>query len=235
MRFILLTSIAFALAGCATRQYASDNSVTQLESLSTVPVANGAELFEAAIPYRIGPLDKLRYSVLGIEDMTGEVQVDTGGRISMPLVGSLLVLGRTPQEVEAQAVAALRRNYVRQPVVTINMLEINSQTVTVDGSVREPGVYPLQADMTLLRAIASAKGLSEFGREQNVMVFRAIDGKRYAALYNLEAIRQGAYRDPQLYSGDIVVVDESRSKRVFRDLLTAAPGVLSPLVLLFTR
>ena len=235
MRLISAAAIVMTLAGCASRQYGSDNSVTRVESLSGVPVPNGAAVFETVVPYRFGPLDKLRYSVLGIEGMTGEVQVDTGGRISMPLIGSLLVLGRTPQEVEADATAALRRNYVRQPVVTINVLEINSQTVTVDGSVREPGIYPLQADMTLLRAIASAKGLTDFGREQNVMVLRAVEGKRYAALYNLEAIRQGAYRDPQLYSGDIVVVDESRSKRVFRDVLTAAPAVLSPLVLLLTR
>jgi polysaccharide export outer membrane protein len=224
-----------ALASCAAPHYASDGSVSRVSDLASVPTSVSVTAFEAPRPFRFGPLDKLSYDVFGLENFKDEVQVDSSGRISIPLAGSIVAAGLTPVEIADRIARGLRAGGVRQPEVSVNATEINSQTVTVEGSVTQPGIYPIQPDMTLQRVIASARGVSEFASTKDVMIFRQIDGQRYAALYNLEAIRQGAYGDPRIYSEDIVVVSASRSKRLFRDLALAAPGILTPLVVLTTR
>jgi polysaccharide export outer membrane protein len=231
-----VSALVFAgLSACAAPKYANDGSVARVNDLASVGEPTSVGTFEAARPFRFGPLDKMTYTVFGLEDFKGEIQIDSGGRISIPLAGSIVAAGLTPVEVGDRIASGLRTGGVRNPVVSVNATEINSQTVTVEGSVTQPGIYPIQPDMTLQRAIASARGLTEFGSTRNVVIFREVDGRRYAALYNLQAIRQGAYGDPRIYANDIVAVDESRSKRLFRDAVQAAPGILAPLVVLATR
>src|SRR3546814_12026329 len=90
--------------------------------------------------------------------------------------------------------------YVRNPQVTVNIKSSVSQVVTVDGEVKEPGLYPVTNQMTLMRVIASAKGLSEFAKQEQVVILRTVDNQRMAGLYDISAIRLGAYADPQIGS-----------------------------------
>lgn len=184
----------------------------------------------------IGPLDKIIVDVLGITELSQrEIQVDAGGHISFPLIGSVDVAGKTPVEVAAIIRTRLREQYIRDPQVTVNLRETVSQIVTVDGEVREPGSYPIIGRMTLLRAIATAKGTTEFARQSRVLVFRTVDGQRLAGLYDLKSIRQGVYRDPEIYMNDIVVVGDNAARRLLRDALGIFPVVSTPIILLLTR
>jgi len=63
-----------------------------------------------------------------------------------------------------------------------------------------------------------------------VVVFRTVDNQRYAALYDLKAIRRGVYADPDIYPNDIVMVGVDRGRRLFRDLLAIIPLITTPLV-----
>lgn len=235
MRTVLAALLVTPLMGCAHQTYVSDGRVTAVSELPAPSGVVDPSLFQSGVPFRIGPLDRLTYEVFGVQDFKGEVQVDMSGRVALPLTGPITAAGLTPNEFTDRVVQNLRQAGMRHPDVAINVKEVNSQTVTVEGSVTQPGTYPMMPDMTLLRSIASARGLSDYASEKQVMIFRTIDGKHYAAIYNLDAIRQGAYADPQIYSGDIVVVDESRSKRLLHDIGVAAPGILGPLVILLTR
>ena len=161
------------------------------------------------------------------------MQVDAGGRIAMPLAGTIDAGGKTASELARDIEAALRGRYVRDPQVTVNIRSSVSQVVTVDGEVVEPGLYPVTNQMTLLRAIASAKGLSEFAREEEVVILRTVEGRRMAGLYSMEAIRRGTYDDPPIYANDVVVVGDSPQRRLFRDLVSVAPLLASPLVAIF--
>jgi polysaccharide export outer membrane protein len=107
--------------------------------------------------------------------------------------------------------------------------------VTVDGQVNEPGLYPVVGRMTLMRAVATAKGVSEFAKMDDVVVFRTVNGQKMAALYNLKAIRRGNYDDPEIYANDIVVVSESSARRLFKDALQVLPAIATPLVVLLTQ
>ena len=83
---------------------------------------------------------------------------------------------------------------------------------------------------TLLRAIANARGTTEFARQQNVLIFREAEGQQLVGLYNLQAIRRGLYADPEIFPNDVVVVDEDRARRLFRDIIGLAPVLTAPLI-----
>jgi polysaccharide export outer membrane protein len=98
--------------------------------------------------------------------------------------------------------------------------------------VKQPGLFPIVGRMTLMRAIARAQGVTEFARENHVVVFRRVNDQNMAALYDLRAIRQGLYADPEIYANDIVLVGESHARRVFHDFLQASGFLAAPLVTL---
>jgi polysaccharide biosynthesis/export protein len=188
------------------------------------------DLTAAYRPALIGPLDTIEVDVFNVPDLSREIQVDASGRIAMPLAGTIDARGKTASELARAIEDALRGRYVRNPEVTVNIKSSVSQVVTVDGEVVEPGLYPVTNQMTLMRVIASAKGLSEFARQQKVVILRTVGDHRMAGLYDLGAIRRGAYDDPPIYANDVVIVGDSPARRMFRDVASVAPLLASPLV-----
>lgn len=184
--------------------------------------------------YRVGPSDRLAISVYGVPDLSQTLQVDSSGRIAVPLAGALEVAGRTPEEISRDITQRLS-TYVRDPQVSVNIEQSVGQVITLDGQVTEPGLYPVVGRMTLMRAIAAAKGASEFARLQDVVIFRTVGDQRMAALYNLAAIRRGTYPDPDVFAGDVIVVGDSPGRRLFRDILQASPLFVAPIVALLQR
>lgn len=218
--------------GRGNHSVASSHGV-QVAKNGELPPPERADLVEQNRPYLIGPFDKLIIDVFGIEDLSKkEVQTDAGGRISFPLAGIVEAAGKTPAEVEEILEERLRGRFVRDPQVTVNLKETVSQVVTVDGQVKEPGLYPVIGRMTLMRAVATAKGSAEFAKLDDVVIFRTVGGQKMAALYNLKAIRRGYYDDPEVFANDVVVVGDSAGRRLFKDALQIAPLLTTPLILL---
>lgn len=233
-KLYLLVATAF-LCSCANREpIASSARLTVVEGSTTLPAPVRADLVAPDRPALIGPLDTIEVSVFGVPELSREMQVDASGRVSMPLVGILDAGGLTAGEL-ADSIARSLRGYVRNPDVTVNIKSLVSQVVAIDGQVIEPGLYPVTNQMTLLRAVASAKGLTEFAREDDVVILRTVQGQRMAGLYNIQAIRRGLYDDPPIYANDLVVVGDSPQRRLFRDFLAAAPFLASPLVAILDK
>ena len=230
---ILMVVGSVALASCGTPQLGGINGASDLTvvAMDALPEPTRRDLIEQNRPYLIGPFDKLIIDVFGIAALSKqEVQTDAGGRISFPLAGIIEAAGKTPGEIEEEIESRLRIKYVRDPQVTVNLQETVSQVVTVDGQVREPGLYPVIGKMTLMRAVAVAKGTSEFAKLDDVVVFRTVNGQKMAALYNLKSIRRGYYNDPEIFANDVVVVGDSQARRLFKDALQVAPTLLTPLI-----
>ncbi|WFL78727.1 polysaccharide export protein [Altererythrobacter arenosus] len=224
---------ALLLSACASSSVniggAPGLQVVEGEAL---PEPTIADLSANERPYRVGPFDVLNIDVFGSEELSKkEVQVDASGRITFPLIGTLEVAGKTPGEVGELMADRFRGRLIRDPQITVNLKEIVSQTVTISGEVKKAGVYPIVGRMTLLTAIASAEGWTEFSKKGEVVVLRTVGGKDYAALYDVRAIEKGQYSDPDIHARDIVVVGNSNSRRIFRDFLAATP-LLAPVVLL---
>jgi polysaccharide export outer membrane protein len=218
-----------AAVGCSAPRMI-DTGAVGIVSPSELPQPARQDLSGGERVHLVGPFDRLSVEVYGIAELTRTVQVDAGGQISLPLAGVIDAGGKTPTEIAALVEGRLRTAYVRNPRVTISVLETVSQVVTVDGEVRTPGLYPVAGRMTLMRAIARAQGTTEFAAANRVVLFRRVNDRPMAALYDLRAIRLGAYEDPEVFPNDVVVVGESQARRIFPQILQAATLLLTPLV-----
>ena len=227
---------ALILSACAGREpLQSTPRLTVVQGETTLPAPDRRDLTASDRPSLIGPLDTIQVDVFNVPELSREMQVDASGRISMPLIGTIDARGKTASELANAVEAALRDRYVRNPDVTVNIRSSVSQVVTIDGQVVEPGLYPVTNQMTLLRAVASAKGLGEFAKQDDVVILRTVDGRKMAGLYNIDAIRRGAYDDPPIYANDVVVVGDSPQRRLFRDFVSLAPLLAAPLIAVFQR
>lgn len=218
------------LAACATGRFGGSDEATVLDR-KDLPPPTQFDMAAASRPYLIGPFDKLNIDVFGVPDLQKEVQADASGQFSFPLIGIVEASGRTPASIETEVERRLSR-FVKDPQVNVNLVETVSQVITVEGEVDKPGLYPVLGNMTLVRAVATAGGVGEYANLGNVVVFRNVNGKRYAALYNLKAIRRGNYPDPDIYPNDVIIVSESTAKRLFRSFLQIAPLMSTPLIIL---
>lgn len=182
--------------------------------------------------YQIAPLDTLKINVFQVPDLSGEYSVDLTGNIAMPLVGNVRAVDKTTVQLQQELESKLEVAYLKNPDVTVGITKSNGSNVTVDGSVRSPGVFPVPGRITLIQAIALARGLDQAANERRVAIFRQIGGQRMAAAFDLKMIREGEAEDPVVYRGDIIVVDGSATKQAFRDVLQAVPiiGVFNPVL-----
>lgn len=221
------------LSACAHREkLVSTPSLTVVQNMEGLPAPSRADLVAADRPSLVGPLDTINVDVFGLPDFSRELQVDASGRIQMPLIGTVDARGKTAEELARAIAAALSARYVRDPQVSVNIKNSVSQVVTVDGQVTEPGLYPVTNQMTLMRAIASAKGLAEYAKLDDVVILRTVGAQRMAGLYNIGQIRRGAYADPPIYANDVIVVGDSPGRRLFRDFISLTPLLSAPLIAL---
>lgn len=173
--------------------------------------------------YRIAPMDTLSIRIFGMPDLTGDYQVDLRGNVGMPLIGEVAALDMTPAELDTVLTKKYSEKYLENPDITVGIKEATGHNVTVDGSVRKPGTYPVVGPMTLMQAVALAEGIDDMANAHRVAIFRTIDGKRQAAAFDLLSIRHGEVPDPEVYSGDIVIVDGSRVKEAQKKFFQSIP------------
>jgi len=227
-RAVLAAVVITMLAGCA-----GNNRLTPRPELNAVqqgelPAPTGRDA-AAQRPFVLGPLDKIDVAVFGVTELTKVVQIDGEGQVVLPLIGAVAAAGRTPAELAADIASRLRGRYVRNPDVSVT-LDTSGQTITVDGAVTRPGMYPVLNRMSLMRAVASGGGLTDFADTNYVVIFREVDGKKYAGLYDLRAIRQGAYDDPRVYANDVVVVGDTPARRLFQTVIQLGGLLVGPLI-----
>ncbi len=214
--------LAVMLLGCAssggTRQVASG------KSLPAPDTTNAAGAYEGANDYRLGAQDLIEVSVFGVEDLSKTVRVNSNGQISLPLVGAVMAGGRTIPELETELAKRYADGFLQRPQVTVFVKEFSSQRITMEGAVKNPGIYPLTGKISLLQAVAVAGGLDPLADLNGLVLFRMIEGKKMAAAYSMRDLRSGRIEDPQLYGDDIIVVEQSGSKTAMRRFLEALPA-----------
>lgn len=222
-RFVLVMLLAWAallVVGCAPKR---GGDIPYHPAAAAFGEPDSPALSVLETNYRISPLDKLKINVFQVEELSGEYDVDLTGHVSMPLVGSVRAVDLSVEQLDDSLTRKLGEKYLNSPDVSVSILKSSTRQVTVDGSVREPGMFPVNGRLTLIQAIAMAKGTDEFANPRRVAVFRQIEGQRTAAAFDLTDIRRGKIEDPRIYAGDIVVVDGSRVKQIQREILQTVP------------
>jgi len=157
--------------------------------------------------YTIGPQDVLDISVWKEPELTRTVPVRPDGKISMPLLNDVQAAGLTPSQLAAQITTSLKK-YVTEPQVTVIVTAINSQRVFIIGEVLRAGAYPLLPGMTVLQALSSAGGFTQFAALGKIYVLRNENGKQAKYPFNYKAAINGKQVDQNfsLKAGDTIVV-----------------------------
>lgn len=207
-----------ALAGCA----GSRGGPVPYE----VPNFGAPDIPVAAVDtddYHLGATDVIGVTVYGVSEFTGDYTVDALGRIQLPLVGDVSVQGQTSDQVAVLLKQKLETTYLRNPQVQVVVKSAQSQRVTVDGSVTQPGIYPVAGDTTLMQTIALARGVTTDANTRRVVIFRRLNGQRSAAAFDLTDIRRGKQPDPQVFGNDIIVVDGNKASANFKTFISTVP------------
>jgi polysaccharide biosynthesis/export protein len=215
---VVLSFIASALlAGCADTR---GGSISYDRPLAA-PDETKFQTLES--DYKIAPMDKLAIKVFKAEDLSGDYDVDLAGNISLPLIGEVKAANLTTVQLHDELTQKLGAKYLEHPDVSVAIKASTAHVVTVDGAVKEGGTFPVGGPISLIQAVAMAKGTTEDANSRRVAVFRTIGGQRQAAAFDLTSIRRGEAADPQIYPGDIIVVDGSSVKAREKQILQTIP------------
>jgi polysaccharide export outer membrane protein len=157
--------------------------------------------------YVIGPQDVLDISVWKETELTQTVPVRPDGKISMPLLNDVQAAGLTPVQLKAQITEGLKK-FLANPEVTVIVTQINSQRVFIMGEVTHAGAYPLLPQMTILQALSSAGGFTQFANLKKIYMFRMENGKQVNYPFNYRDVIHGknTNQNVELKAGDTIVV-----------------------------
>jgi polysaccharide export outer membrane protein len=183
--------------------------------------------------YQIGPRDVLMVSVFNEPGLSfEELPVSSGGTIAMPLIGTLPASGKTAAQLAADINEKLNARFLRDARTAVSVTTAINYTVTVDGAVTKPGIYDIPGRLMLSQSLAIAGGGSQFARMNEIIVFRDINGQRYAARFDMNDIRAGRAPDFALKQRDTVVVGFNAAAALFRDIVTTLPSAAAVFVAL---
>ncbi|MBL0029945.1 MAG: polysaccharide export protein [Rhodanobacteraceae bacterium] len=230
LRFAALVALLLlSLAGCSSSsalKSGSAKAVTATQSLPPPDTTAASGAYVGVSDYRVGPLDLLEVSVFQVPDLNRTVRINNTGQISLPLIGAIRAGGKTVTELEAEIAAKLSAQFLQNPQVSVFVKEFSSQRITVEGAVKNPGIFPITGKTSLLQVIAMARGFEELADERTIIVFRTIEGKKMAALFNIREIRAGQVEDPQIYGDDIVVVERSGVRSAYKSVIDGLRGLI---------
>jgi len=155
-----------SIAGQQTNRpyrYNQEEQQQQQQSKLAIPAqpASTNILFSSGEDYHIGASDVLQIIIEDAPELTGLFRVNSEGAFTMPFLGPLKAVDRTPEELQRQIAEALRGEYLTDPQVRVAVAQYNSRSLFVQGAVRYPGVYLIEGKPSLLKLITMAGGLIE--------------------------------------------------------------------------
>lgn len=133
---------------------------------------------QIATAYTLGSSDRLRVTVFGHPDLSGEFEVDGSGSISLPLVGQIRAQGLSTPALEASIAERLSDGYVLDPRVSAEV--INYRPYYILGEVGRPGEYPFTSGLTVQNAVAASGGFT-YRANKRIVFIKSIDEDREIA------------------------------------------------------
>jgi polysaccharide export outer membrane protein len=176
------------LAGCASQ----GAGLPPLEKASVTAGSGGTDVPGA---YHLGPGDKLKMTVFGAEDLSGDFSVNDSGFVNLPLIGGVKALGLNADQFAHAVEAKLREGYMRDPKVAVAVTTY--RPIYIYGEVTKPGEYPYAAGMTLMNAVALGGGYSYRAQQSYAVVTR--DGHDYRAEPSSRLLPDDIVRVPERY------------------------------------
>ncbi len=201
---------ALLLPTLVSPQEAQKEAAKDTSTQKTVVPAVGTTASQVAAndaEYKIGAQDLLRVDIWKEDQLTRTVPVRPDGKITLPLLNDVQAAGLTPMQLAAAISEGLKK-FINTPQVTVTVTEINSRRIYVTGEVARAGAFPLLPNMTVLQALSSSGGFTQFARLKNIYVLRVEDGKQVKHPFNYKEVVNGknAEQNILLEPGDVIVV-----------------------------
>ena len=157
--------------------------------------------------YEIGAEDQLNINVWNEPNVSRTVPVRPDGKISLPLINDVQAVGLTPMQL-AMSVAEKLKKFMSDPQVTVIVTAINSRRFYIVGEMNRAGAFPLLPNMTVLQAISSAGGFTQFAKMKAIYVLRIVDGKSIKFPFNYKEVIKANHPEQNiiLKPGDTIVV-----------------------------
>ena len=157
--------------------------------------------------YLIGAGDVLMVSIWKEEALTQDVVVQPDGKIVFPLIGNVVVAGKSPETVRREIVAKIKP-FVPDPILTVSVRQINSLMIYVVGKVNQPGRFVLNTNVNVLQALAIAGGLNSFANGSKIKVFRETSKGTKIYNFDFDDVSKGKRlkQNIGLKRGDVIVV-----------------------------
>ena len=161
---------------------------------------------QAGPEYRMGPEDVLRISVWENKELTLDLVVRPDGKISMPLIQDVIAEGQTAMEL-GNTIHQRLLTFIKEPQVSVIVLQVNAPKYFVIGNVAKPGTYSLRSETSVLQALALAGGFTQFASPRSIKMIRNTAGKQDVRKVNYNnMIDEGGEGNYLLKSGDTIVV-----------------------------
>ncbi len=160
------------------------------------PASHATELFDQS--YILGVDDVIKISVYGEKDLSNTYRIAKDGTVSIPLIGDVMVKGRSVPQAQEDITALLMDGYLIDPSVSVEVVQY--RPFYIMGEVEKPGSYPYVSDINMLGAVAQAGGFTYRAKRNEVRVLRA--AKDTASAYQMLDIQN------RVMPGDIIVVKE---------------------------
>jgi len=189
--------VMFALAACAR----ASGAFVWVDQMPLVPAGDDA--------YMVGTGDVLNVQVWDQPQMSSRVRVRPDGRVSLPLIGDVMVAGNTIDHAVRTVETRLQESkLVVAPRVTVILEESAPISISILGSVARPGTYELQPGAGVAEALASAGGLTEFAHRDRIFVVRRTPDL-LRIRFDFKAISQAEGRAAlfRLKAGDVVIAE----------------------------
>lgn len=157
--------------------------------------------------YTIGAGDVLDISVWNNEALTKQVTVMPDGKIHFPLIGEVVVGGKTISLLKKELEDRISP-FVPSPNLSVMVQQLNSMLIYVIGKVNGPGRFVLNTNVNVLQALAMAGGLNPFAKRNNIRIFRKTNDKNMIFEFEYDDVTEGKNlkQNIQLERGDVVVV-----------------------------
>jgi len=188
------------------------HAVTIFADPSVPPLPKGdteKSTLVVTVDYIIGPEDVLDIAVWKNTELSKTVAVRPDGKISLPLIGDVVAVGKTTSQL-ADAISGKLKEYKENPQVSIIVSQVNSYAIYVLGEVARPGKFPLKSKTTILQAVTLAGGFTTTAARNKLVVFRFSESGekdvKIKASYDDIVLRDGAGQNITLKPGDTLVV-----------------------------
>ena len=196
---LILAISVFGINGPYGQAAAADSKPAEAAAPAAVEAASSDS-------YVIGPSDVLVITVWKEPTLSGSILVRPDGMISMALLGDVQASGLTPLQLAGQISTKLKK-FIQDPNVSVVISQIHSKVVYLLGEVVKPGPVEMTPGMTLLSAIASAGGLTNFANSKKIYILRNDSGTQQKIRVNYkDAIKGNGAFNLALKSGDTIVV-----------------------------